>query len=299
MVFKLKVVDAPAHLFRIFYFVAKCNGQLPVTITFDPLTASNSTSDALYSILYTLILLVCILYAQSTIIEFIGILENPKQTIIFVFLTQVSCSALRVGTTYLSQIFNYKNFSRFINRSAQISVQFAKGNGQKSFLDVQLSKWCLSKFISMILQVFLIIVPSVGFILMIRGSDNFLLLLTCFIFILYTHMVLILSTGIYFSGMIAIGQFYKNLNGRINRLYKKFTVSNSHTTKGHVRMQQFCKWSDEFDELTVLYRDITSHSKMFSKYQRCFTFFSLTQYFVIILAEVCNPPSFKGVAGNE
>lgn len=121
---------------------------------------------------------------------------------------------------------------------------------------------------------------------MIKSKDNFLVLLMCYFFVLYTHMVLILSTGIYFSGMMVIGQFYRNLNSRMRKLKTKFSLSNRNIKRVH-SMQEFCDFSDELDELTGLYEDITNHAINFSKYQRCFTSFSLTQYFVILLAEVC------------
>ncbi len=285
MASKVNVVDG--ILFKIFYFMAKANGLLPITITFNPFVASNSWIDISYSTVYTLVIIVCVPYFQSSILGYIGLLHNPKLTIILVFLTQVSCSALRVMAIYLSQIFNYKNLKRFINHSVEINGRFMRANKRNAFLDSKLSKWCLSKFISSVWQVVLMLVPSVGFISMIKSSDNFLFLIIAYLFILYTHMVLILSTGIYFGGMIVIGQFYRNLNGQIVGLQKRFFAIDGNC-KAVIGMQQFCKLSDEFDRLTVLYRDITNHATGFNKSQSCFTFFSLTQYFVIILAEVYN-----------
>lgn len=205
MFFKLKVVDAPAILFKIFYFITKANGLLPVTIKFHPLTANSSFVDVFYSMIYALIVIVCLPYSQSIVLQFIGILKNPKVTIIFVFLIQVACSAFRMAAIYVSQISNHKTLSNFINRSVQINGMFVKGNKQKSFLDAKLSKWCISKFISTIFQVVFMLIPSVGFASMIKSSENFLFLLMCFLFILYSHLVLILSTAIYFTGMIVIG----------------------------------------------------------------------------------------------
>lgn len=282
MVHKLSVAQAPAVLFKIFYFLTKINGLLPITITFEPLSASYSVMGVCYTILYMLILVVCILCAQSTVIEYIGILHSPKLTIILVFLIQVAFSAFRIGTIYFSQILNYKNLSNFIERSARINQMLTKGNKQQTFLDFKLSKWCISKFISTICQVILMLVPAFGFVSKIKSSEHFLLLLTCYLFILYTHIVLILSTGIYFSGMIVIGQFYRNLNSRIYEIRRKVTVPNVKS------LHNICDSSHEFDEFTaILYSDVTNHATNFHKYQRCFASVSLTHYFVIILAEVC------------
>lgn len=288
MLFKSKVLDAPAVVFRVFYLITKANGLLPISISFNPLNARCSFVNVLYSVCYTLMLLVCLSCSQTIVIGFIGILQNPKLTIIIVFVAQVTCSWLRVASIYVSQLFNHKHLANFINRSVMINEMFRKTNSQNQFLDLKLSKWCLFKLMSTILQVFLILVPSVGFIAMIKLSENFILLLIGFFIILYSHMVLILSTGIYFSGQIVIGQFYKNLNSRILILEKKIIPSNhKYNSFYSMGMQRFCNLSDELDKLTSLYRDITNHAKLFNKNQRCFLMFSLLQYFVIILAEVC------------
>lgn len=282
----MKVLDV-AIVFRILYFITKANGLLPISISFNPFTVRNSFLDLLYSILFSLILIICLSCSQSNIIGFIGILQNPKQTIIFVFLAQVICSALRILAIYVSQVFNHKVVATFINRSVHINEMFVYSNRHRPFLDLKLSKWCLSKLIAMIFQVFLMLIPSVGFVSVIKSSENFLFLLICFMFILYTHMVLILSTGIYFCGMIVLGQFYRNLNSRILKLVKKCRLSNGKSNSFYRGMQRCCNLSDELDKLTCLYSEITNHAKLFNKYQRCFMIFSLTQYFVILLAEVC------------
>lgn len=287
MVFKLKVAEAPEFLFRFFYFISKINGLLPITISFEPLSASRSFTDQFYSTLFTLILIVSVPWAQWIVIQFMGIFDNQKETIILVFLLQVACSAVRIGAIYLSQIFNSETLSNFFNRSVQIHEMFAKGKTWNPFFDSKLSTRCLSKFISAIFQFVFMIVSSPGFILVTRSSENFLLLLASFTLILYSHMVMTLSTGIYFSGMIVLGQFYKNLNRRISNLNRKISILRSKSNGVPVGMQMFCNMSDELDELTDLYRDITNHARSFSKYQRCFKLFSLTQYFVILLAEVC------------
>lgn len=293
MVFKLKVLDAPAFVFRVFYFITKANGLLPISISFNPLNARSSFLNVLYSVCYTLILLVCLLCSQANVIAFIGILQNPKETIIVVFLAQVTCSGIRVATIYIAQLFNHKHLANFINRSIKINDMFMKAKPKKHFIDLKLSKWCLSKLISMILQVVLILVPSVGFITIITSSENFLFLLLYFLIILYSHMVLILSTGIYFCGMTVIGQFYRNLNSRILMLEKKFILSKSRSNSFYMDMQRFCNLSDELDKLACLYSDITNHAKLFNKNQRCFLMFSLIEYFIILLAEVCMKQFWK------
>lgn len=269
-----------ATFFKIFYFIAKANGLLPITITFGPLTAKNSLLDIFYSIAYLLFVVAALTYAQMSVIEFIGVLNNPKRTIIFVFLLQVCCSGLRLAAVYCSQIFNYKNLSRFVNRSAQINEMFARSTKGEAFLDAKLSKWCLSKFVATIIQIVCIMVPTYGLVSIIHSAENFPLLLINFLFILYSHMVLILSTGVYFAGMMVIGQFYRNLNSDIIGLRKKC----SRSTK--MGMQEFCNISDDFDRLTALYGDITKHAANFNKCQRGFIIFSLIQYFVILWAEV-------------
>lgn len=160
MVFQLQATITPAVFFKIFYFITKANGLLPITVTFNPTRASHSFIDILYSALYSITLIVCIPCVQSTIITFIGLLHNSKLTIILVFLIQVLCSALRIVAIYLSQVFNHKTLARFINRSVEINKMLTNGKKQNSFLDTKLSKWCLSKFISTIFQVICMLVPA-------------------------------------------------------------------------------------------------------------------------------------------
>lgn len=273
--------DATTLFLKFLYFLTKINGLLPITITFDPLAASSSGNDVLYSTLYTMVTLFCTLFVQSTVIDFVGIINNPKLTIVLVFFAQVIASVLRLGVIYISQILNYKNLSRFVNRSVQIHAMFNADIKHKTFLDQKLSNWCRYKFVSMILQVLLMLVPSIGFIIIIKSTDRFAILLVSFLFILYTHMVLILSTGIYFAGMVVIGQFYRNLNRQLIGLQNRFSVAGC-------RMQELHHLSDECDRLIAIYRCITSHASDFVKYQRSFAIISLAQYFVILLAEVYN-----------
>lgn len=269
-------IDGTTLIFKFFYFMTKINGLLPISITFEPLEASYSLNDVLYSTMYTVLVIVFTPFVQSIVIESVGIIHNPKLTIILVFLAQVIASASRLVAIYVSQVFNYKNLSNFVNRSVQIHGMFNEEIRQKKFLDHKLSKWCWYKCVSTILQVILMLVPSAGFVFMIKSSERFFILLTSFLFILYTHMVLILSTGIYFAGMLVIGQLFRNLNRQVSSLQ----------SKTERRAQELCNLSDECDELIALYKTIASHATDFIKYQRCFIIFSLTQYFVILLAEV-------------
>lgn len=246
------------------YYLSKLNGLVPFTISKSKLNVNKSEWSTIYSFLFTIIFLAVLLWTSIEDIKISLQTQSARNVQKVIRTIEKSFTIIRTTLLYGLQIIYRKQIICVINDAIQLWYYISKGWPTKQFFDRFFIKYYKSRIIWLIIQIIILIIAHKFYvdehdiIYDLNYSNKFL---WHSIIYMYSHIVSPIITGIfYYGGMLIVLQFYRILNEQILLWMSSIKNVDNRKATSHMRMQFFCEISDNIDEASIFYSDITEYT---------------------------------------
>lgn len=260
------------------YNLSKCFGFVSFKLSStNTLCAHDSRSNFIYSIFYTIFFSSLLFYAEIEKYVLAVMREAKYPTATVVKALEFSVNVTRTIVILIIHLINRKKYVLFINETNQLynTIRYVtKQTRTKSFLDKKGFYLLNFKKFSVFAQITLLTIAFSCYSHFYRGNTRTEFILQIYKTI-YSNVMAIIFTNIYFCGMLVMLQFYRNLNKQLKNCMKSLKII-SQSKMNRIKMQMYCDISDDIDMISIMYSRVTDVTS------RLNTFFSIPVLLTIL-----------------
>lgn len=256
--------------FQIVYYWTKLNGLVPFTYSRSKSTVGKSSWSTCYSVLFAFLYVAAFLFVSSnTLIIATENKHNDKSVRIVISILETLISVLRTTLLYGMQLWFRKKIVCVINDAITLWHYILKRWPAKQFFDAFFLKHYKSRMIWLLIEIIILMISYKFNADEYRLKSESDLAYVYAVINVYNHLVSPITTGVfYYGGMMVVLQFYRILNQQVLSWMESIKTVEDRKAN-HSRMQFFCEISDNIDEASIFYSDITEYM---GKVNRLFQF---------------------------
>lgn len=268
------------------FFIGKVQGLIVFAYeTFPVITFKESPFLCTYSIVYTVFIVISLKFFVIKMMLWLQyFLLYSKAVLIFVFVTESMITAYRLITVYLMRIYYREKFRNILSEAVQIHQSLKEFmNGSFTF-DKSFYRCYLSKVVGISVQFAVII-----FLITLSKRltmDIFYGDIITFVIVVYMHFTAIIISSIFHAGMMFVLLFYQNLNQKAMQIFNSINVVQDSHLKVKIKHQLYRRLTDEIDQITHIYKRISTFSKRFNKLFSPQLLLTILNAFYVILVQV-------------
>lgn len=211
---------------KVVYVISKINGLMPIAYDNDRSQFSASLPSAIYSFMFSIILIVWLLYLEIRAITFYIVASSAFYFELISATVELLLNFLKTLIIYTNLMFNKKRLVYVLNNGIYLIKEISRllDDGDQ-FTDTKCRQQILNRILFVTIQG--LSIAAVCSVTVYIHSQ-----FTTWILICYTHVYTVLITGvIYFSGMVVTARLYRILHQALKssfRLLKKSPTLSNH-----------------------------------------------------------------------
>lgn len=311
MIIKNKINNY-SKLIDVFYLIAKLNGITPFEFNKAKFKVNSSISLTIYCCIFLIIftilsLCACILISNNDV-------KNTEFVIRLINYSEISFTFIKTIILYIIQIKNRKDIINVINFGIQLEklLKFIKISATLSpsppsphqfkiekaenFYDNKFYYYIKLKGLLICFQVLSIISLIFALHITYESIYNTMIYVISWLFLFYSYFPCMIIGTFYYIGMLIAIQYFRILNDRLKIIMIKINEidnncetiysDNNSQLKLNDKMQRTCNFSDDIDQISILYSKICDFVQSINKVFSTHIFVTLIVSFVIIIGEV-------------
>lgn len=256
--------------FMLIYYWTKLNGLVPFAYSKSKAIVRKSPWSTCYAVLFSCMYVAAFLFVSGNNLTIAFANKHTGKNVrLVISVLETLISVVRTTILYGMQLMFRKRIVSVINDAIALWHYISKRWPAKQFFDAFFIKHYKSRMIWLLVEIIILIVSYkfTAFEYRLKMGSN-----VAFVYAvinMYNHLVSSIITGVfYYGGMLVVLQFYRILNEQVLHWMESIKTVEDRKAN-HIRMQFFCEISDNIDEASIFYSDITEYT---GKVNRLFQF---------------------------
>lgn len=256
------------------YVFSKINGLIPIIYDRKISRFSTSWSSAIYSIIFTLIIIVLLLCLEIKSIVHYILTAKFFDFDVIMSTTEIMLNIFKTLILYTTQIFNQQRMVQCLNHGILLIQGSSKRVDNNQFIDVK-----FRRLISNRIQI--VIVQIISTVLVFSLTYFIHSPLVLWILIGYTHVPTVLITGVvYFGGMIVTTRLYRILHQSLKMSFR--SIKSAQKLSNH----HLDDLSNEIEYISNKYKNVTLFVNNFNSLFGIHLTMTLVSCYVVVFNSV-------------
>lgn len=268
---------------NLLLFVGKLHGLITFTYRTVPISYKTSTFLSAYSSAYTVVIVIVL---QVLVIQSLSWLQYyqliSKTILIVVFTTETLITAYRVTAVYILQFYYRKQFRKLLTDATKIHRTLVEFMNGVLIFDKSFYRFYGSKVVGVLFQIIVIFFLISQFKRLIIFYSDVLTLSM----VLYMHCTAIITSSIFYVGMMIILCFYQNLNRKAFQIFNSIKALEETDLRIKFKHELYGRLTDEIDQVVYIYEKISRFSKRVNRIFSSQLLISVVNAFYMILVQV-------------